>query len=76
MTQSGDSIGLPELPSKRNEHGNKKSGEELQVELEQYINDLIQIPVVARMFQTKLFFGANQYTDMEEEGTPEKVEIG
>ena len=48
------------------------------VELNKYVGDLIQIPYVVRMLQTKLFFGANTYPHMEEETprTSEKVEIG
>ena len=48
------------------------------MELDEYINSIIQIPVVARMLQTKMFFGLNQYTEMaeEEQRSSEKLEIG
>ena len=76
---SGEEYDIPELPTKRTENGNKKSADELQVELDEYINGLIQIPIVARMLQTKLFFGLNQFMDIEEEvekRASEKMEIG
>ena len=76
---SGDEYEIPELPAKRTENGNKKSADELQGELDEYINDLLQIPIVARMLQTKLFFGVNQFTDLEDEEekrASDKLEIG
>ena len=73
---SGDLDGLPMLPEKRNENGTKKSGEEMQGELEAYINELVQIPIVARMLQMKLFFGVNTYENLaEEEKANEKVNV-
>ncbi len=41
--------------------GNKKSGDELQVELVEYMRDLLKIPKLQRMFYMRLFLCMNSY---------------
>ena len=59
---------LPQLPEKRFQNGNKKSGDEMMQELESYISALLKIPLVSRMIFTRLFFSFDYYTDLEETG--------
>ena len=59
---------LPQLPEKRFQNGNKKSGDEMMQELQSYISALLKIPLVSRMIFTRLFFSFDYYTDLEETG--------
>ena len=53
---------MPVLPSKRNAlSGNKKSGDELQFELVEYMRDLLKIPLLQRMYYLRLFLSVNEY---------------
>ena len=56
-----------ELPPKKHEHGTKKLAEELQTELNEYMKELLEIPAVCRMLQTKLFFVTNQVSEEDEQ---------
>lgn len=47
--------------------GNKKSGDELQSELVEYMHDLLKIPKVQRMIYLRMFLSVNTYTDISEE---------
>lgn len=53
---------LPTLPAKRHDgSGNKKTGDELQRELSEYLRALLSLPKVRRMVNVRLFFGVNLF---------------
>ena len=64
--QDSNDFSLMELPSKKHEHGTKKLAEELQTEINEYMKELLEIPAVSRMLQTKLFFVTNQVSEEDE----------
>lgn len=45
-------------------NGNKKSGDELQLELTEYMRDLLKIGKVQRMFYLRLFLCMNAYPNI------------
>ena len=45
-------------------NGNKKSGDELQLELTEYMRDLLTIAKVQRMFYLRLFLCMNAYPNI------------
>ena len=56
---------MPVLPQKRYAmSGNKKSGDELQNELVEYMRDLLNIAKVQRMFYIRLFLCMNSYPNI------------
>ena len=59
------------LPNKRKVTGNKKSGDELQSELVEYMHDLLQIPLVQRMIYLRVFLATNSYASLTEEAFDE-----
>ena len=66
MEESGDY--MPILPQKRNAAtGNKKSGDELQLELVEYMRDLLRIGKLQRMFYLRLFLSTNHYHSISED---------
>jgi len=68
MESSTDIGGFSTFPNKRNEMGTKKSGNELQVELQAWFQDFLKLPFVSRMFSVKTFFTHGEL--------PEDVGIG
>jgi hypothetical protein len=46
--------------------GNKKSGDELQCELVEYMRELLKIPIIQRMFYLRMFLSINAYPDISE----------
>lgn len=59
---------MPILPQKRYPmSGNKKSGDELQSELVEYVNDLLRIQQLQRMFYLRLFLCINAYPEITED---------
>ena len=59
---------MPVLPQKRNAvTGNKKSGDELQHELVEYMHELLKIDKLQRMLYLRLFLSQNTYPGLEAE---------
>lgn len=59
---------MPILPQKRYAmSGNKKTGDELQNELVEYVNDLLKIKQLQRMFYFRLFLCDNAYHNISDE---------
>ena len=58
---------MPVLPQKRKPTGKKKSGDELQSELVEYMHDLLKIPKLQRMLYLRMFLSFNTYADITEE---------
>ena len=54
---------LPEFPPKRNVMGVKKSGNELQVVLQDWLQEFIKLPLVTRMLCVKNFFSVGIVAD-------------
>jgi len=63
MEESGDY--MPVLPQKRYAmSGNKKSGDEIQSELVEYMRDLLKIEKCQRMLYLRLFLCMNAYPEI------------
>jgi len=58
---------MPVLPQKKKAMGNKKSGDELQSELVEYMHDLLKVPKVQRMVFMRMFLSVNTYADISDE---------
>ena len=48
---------MPIFPSQVNDNGNKKGVQDLGYELEEYVNQVLKIPKIARMLSIKMFLG-------------------
>ena len=59
---------MPVLPQKRYAmSGNKQSGDELQSELVEYMNDLLKIEKCQRMLYLRMFLCINAYPEISAE---------
>ena len=58
---------MPVLPQKRKVSGTKKSGDELQSDLVEYMHDLLKIPFLQRMIFMRMFLSVNSYSNISEE---------
>ena len=66
LEETGDY--MPVLPQKRYAmSGNKKSGDELQSELVEYMRDLLKVEKIQRMLYLRLFLCMNAYPEISAE---------